>query len=381
MSTDFKILLFVGAIILGYIIWVNREKVVGSIKFGGSKTPILDMYARDLTLEARRGELDPVVGRKAEIERATQILSRRTKNNPILLGEPGVGKTAIIEGLAQRIIERKVPASLRDKRVLALNVSALIAGTKYRGEFEQRLKKIMEEIRSAKRQIILFIDEIHTILEAKGAEGALDPSDILKPPLARGDLQAIGATTINDFQKFIKPDESLERRFQPIVVAPPTIKMTIEILKGIAAVYENHHRVKFSLDSLKAAAVLSDKYIKDRFLPDKAIDLIDEAAAKVRLAVISLPDKIKNLEQGLKKLEEIKKITDDRKIVIEINKKILKIREKIAHLSTVYEEDKQGTKQPEVETEDIKEIISEWAGIPKNQITEAGDIKNLKSEI
>jgi ATP-dependent Clp protease ATP-binding subunit ClpC len=370
MSTDFKILLFVGAIILGYIIWANREKFSGLIKFSTSATPILDMYARDLTTEAKQGKLDPVIGRRQEIERATQILSRRTKNNPILLGEPGVGKTAIVEGLAQRIIEGNVPASLRDKRVLALNVSALISGTKYRGEFEARLKKIMDEIRGAKRQIILFIDEIHTILEAKGAEGALDPSDILKPPLSRGDLQAIGATTINDFQKFIKPDESLERRFQPITVAPPTIKMTIEILKGVSKVYETHHRVKFTDDSLRAAAVLSEKYIKDRFLPDKAIDLIDEAAAKVRLSVISLPDKIKNLEQGIKKLEEIKKITEDRKVVAEITRKLLKINEKIARLRAVYEEDRQGVKRPEVEAQDIKEIISEWAGVPKEKITE-----------
>lgn len=374
MSTDLKILLFVGAIIIGYIIWINREKIIGSIKFGGSSTPILDMYSRDLTMEARTHQLDPVINRKMEIERATQILSRRTKNNPILLGEPGVGKTAIVEGLAQRIVDGNIPESLRDKRVLALNVSALISGTKYRGEFEARLKKIIDEIRGTKRKIILFIDEIHTMLEAKGAEGALDPSDILKPAWARGDLQTIGATTLHDFEKYIKPDESLERRFQPIIVAPPTIKMTIEILKGIAPVYENHHQVKFSLDSLKAAAVLSDKYIKDRFLPDKAIDLIDEAAAKVRLAVISLPDKIKNLEQGLKKLEEIKKITDDQKIIAQINRKILKIQEKITRLRAVYEEDKQGTKRPEVEIEDIKEIISEWVGIPKTQVVEAGDV-------
>ncbi|MEW6408301.1 MAG: AAA family ATPase [Patescibacteria group bacterium] len=374
MSTDLKILLFVGAIIIGYIIWVNREKIIGSIKFGGSSTPILDMYSRDLTMEAKTHQLDPVIGRKMEIERATQILSRRTKNNPILLGEPGVGKTAIVEGLAQRIVEGNVPESLRDKRVLALNISALIAGTKYRGEFEARLKKIMEEIRNAQRQIILFIDEIHTILEAKGAEGALDPSDILKPPLARGDLQAIGATTINDFEKYIKPDESLERRFQPITVSPPTIKMTIEILKGIAPVYENHHRVKFTNDALKAAAVFSDKYIKDRFLPDKAIDLMDEAAAKIRLAVVSIPDKIKGLENGLKKMEEAKAAAADPKMLENLNKRILKTKEKINHLTVLYEKDQKELARPEVEVEDIKDIVSEWSGIPRSQIVEAGTI-------
>lgn len=368
MSTDLKIIIFLGSIILAYIIWTNREKVLSWFRFGTTKTPILDMYAQDLTQEARRGELDPVIGRKAEIERTTQILSRRTKNNPILLGEPGVGKTAIVEGLAQRIVMGKTPESLRDKRVLALNVSALIAGTKYRGEFEQRLKKIMEEIRGAKRQIILFIDEIHTILEAKGAEGALDPSDILKPALARGDLQAVGATTLRDYQKFIKPDESLERRFQPVHVAPPNIKMTVEILKGIAAVYEDHHRVKYTLDSLKSAAVLSDKYIKERFLPDKAIDLIDEAAAKVRLTVVGVPDQIMALERSIQKMEETKKFVTDPKILEETSEKILKTREKISRLRLVYEEDQRGMKRPEVGVEDIKEIVAEWAGIPKEQI-------------
>jgi len=354
--------------IAGYLIWLYKERLVELFRFKAGGTPVLDLYSKDLTELARRGELDPVIGRKKEIERVTQILSRRTKNNPILLGEAGVGKTAIVEGLAQRIIEGKVPEPLRTKRVLALNVSGLIAGTKYRGEFEQRLKKIMDEIRGAKGQIILFIDEVHILLEAKGAEGALDPSDILKPALARGDLQTIGATTLREYETYIKPDESLERRFQPVMVAPPTIQMTIEILKGIAPVYERHHKVKFTHDALAAAAVLSEKYIKNRFLPDKAIDIMDEAAAKVRLATIGIPDKIERLTKDIKKLEENKKFITDPIRLSEINTKILKTREKIDNLRIIYEEDVKGIRRPRVEFEDIKEIISEWAQIPIEQI-------------
>lgn len=370
MSQDLKIIIFVGIIIIGYILWVNRDKILGSIKTGGSSTPILDMYGRDLTAEARLGKLDPVIGRKPEIERVAQILSRRTKNNPMLLGEPGVGKTAIVEGLAQRIIDGNIPQSLRDKKVLALNVSALIAGTKYRGEFEQRLKKIMAEITNSKRHIILFIDEIHTMLEAKGAEGAIDPSDILKPALARGELQAIGATTIHEFDKFIKPDESLERRFQPVNVAPPTIRMTIEILKGIAPVYEDHHRVKFTDDSLKAAAIFSEKYIKNRFLPDKAIDLLDEAAAKVRLTVVSIPDRIKKLEDSAAQMEKAIQASKTEREKEEINLRIFKTREKIRRFKEVIDLDQKVGERPTVEVRDIKEILSEWQGIPMGQIVE-----------
>lgn len=370
-----EILIILGVILVGYLIWINRERVLGVIKGVSSATPILDMYSRDLTAQARNGELDPVINRKKEIARVIQILSRRTKNNPILLGEAGVGKTAIAEGLAQRIVNGQVPGSLRNKRVLAINVSGLIAGTKYRGEFEQRLRKIMEEIRKSKRQIILFIDEIHTLLEAKGAEGAMDPSDILKPPLARGDLQAIGATTLTEYKKYIKPDESLERRFQPISVAPPNIKMTIEILKGIAPVYERHHKIKYTLEALKAAAVLSEKYIKDRFLPDKAIDLIDEAAAKVRLKTISISDQIKNLEREITRLNENKKFVTNERKRWEIDEKIIKKKERIERLRIIQEEDKKGIKRPLVGVEDIKEIISEWVNIPKDKIENNLSIK------
>lgn len=359
---------FVAIAVIGYLIWLNKDRIRTMFRFKKRGTPILDLYSKDLTELARAGRLDPVIGRKKEIERVTQILSRRTKNNPILLGEPGVGKTAIVEGLAQRIAQKKIPESLRAKRVLALNVSALIAGTKYRGEFEQRLKKIMEEIRASQRQIILFIDEIHTLLEAKGAEGALDPGDILKPALARGDLQAIGATTLRDFEKYIKPDESLERRFQPVMVAPPTVQMTIEILKGIAPVYENHHKVKFTQDALVAATVLSERYIKERYLPDKAIDIVDEAAAKVRLRLIGVPDRIERLKKNIKKLEERKKFTTKKATLLEIEEKISKSKEKIKRLTTLYEEDIKGIKPPYVEVKDIKEIVSEWAQIPIEQI-------------
>jgi len=283
------------------------------------------------------------------------------------LGKAGVGKTAIAEGLAQRIASGEVPKSLKNKRVLAINVSGLIAGTKYRGEFEQRLKKLMDEIRAAERRIVLFIDEVHILLEAKGAEGAMDPADILKPALARGELQAIGATTGKNYKKYIKPDESMERRFQPVLVAPPTIKMTIEILKGITAVYEKHHQVKYTLESLQAAAVLSEKYIKNRNLPDKAIDLIDEAAAKVRLKTISIPQRIKNIEEEMVRLKEAKKKNKSKKSR-GADKKIAKHKKKIIELQKIKEKDDQGIERPQVGIEDIKLVLSEWVGIAKNKI-------------
>lgn len=272
--------------ILLYMWWNKRENARSNgVSF--ARTPILDTYAVDFTKMAREKHLDPIIGRKDEVDRITQILSRKTKNNPMLLGEAGVGKSAIVEGLAERIVSGEVPESLRTKRVLALNVSALIAGTKYRGEFEQRLRKMVEEIERAHRQIILFIDEIHLLVQAKGSEGAMDPADILKPALARGDLQAIGATTVEEFEKYIKPEETLERRFQPVMVAEPLVDAAIDILKGIRIAYENHHRVRYSDAVMEAAVKLAKKYIKERYLPDKAIDVIDEAGAMVRLHIIN----------------------------------------------------------------------------------------------
>ena len=244
---------------------------------GKSKTPTLDAYGRDLTMLARENKLDPVIGRANEIERVIQILSRRTKNNPALIGEPGVGKTAIAEGLAQRVIKGEIPEPLRDRRVITLDLAGLVAGTKYRGEFEERMKRVMDEIRGAAGEIILFIDELHTLVGAGAAEGAIDASNIIKPALARGELQCIGATTLNEFRKHIEKDSALERRFQPVMVGEPTVEETIEILKGLRDRYEAHHKVTITDEALAAAAKLSDRYISDRFLPDKAVDLIDEA--------------------------------------------------------------------------------------------------------
>ncbi len=251
-------------------------------------TPTLDSLARDLTAIAKEGNIDPVIGRSKEIERVIQVLSRRTKNNPVLIGEPGVGKTAVAEGLAQQIVQNEVPEILRDKRVMTLDMGTVVAGTKYRGEFEDRLKKVMEEIRQA-NNVILFIDELHTLIGAGGAEGAIDASNILKPSLARGELQCIGATTLDEYRKYIEKDAALERRFQPIQVDEPTVEESIQILEGLRDRYEAHHRVTITDEAMEAAAKLSDRYITDRFLPDKAIDLIDEAASKVRLRSYTTP--------------------------------------------------------------------------------------------
>lgn len=365
MTTSIWAIIFLVVVALAYLIWLNRDRFKGAgarIKGGKGATPILDSYSRDVTMEAREKKLDPVIDREAEIERITQILSRRTKNNPILLGKPGVGKTAIVEGLAQRIVDKKVPESLQNKRVLALNVSSLIAGTKYRGEFEQRLRKVMEELRASNRTIILFIDEVHLIVQSKGAEGALDPSDILKPALSRGDLQAVGATTLDEYNQYIKPEASLERRFQPVLVEPPDVEMTIKILDGLKKVYEDHHRVNITSEAIEAAAKLSDKYIKNRYLPDKAIDLIDEASAKVRLDIIDAPEKIKTLEAQLLDTQQKREKTTDEKMIKELSQKELDINEKIERLRLESEEEKTGAKMPEVKAVDIKEILREWVG-------------------
>ena len=259
-------------------------------------TPTLDSLARDLTAAAKEDNLDPVIGRAKEIERVIQVLSRRTKNNPVLIGEPGVGKTAIAEGLAQKIVNNEIPETLRDKRVMTLDMGSVVAGTKYRGEFEDRMKKIMDEIRQA-GNIILFIDELHTLIGAGGAEGAIDASNILKPALARGEMQCIGATTLDEYRKYIEKDAALERRFQPIMVDQPTPEEAIQILHGLRDRYEAHHRVKITDEAIEQAVKLSDRYITDRFLPDKAIDLIDEACSKVRLRSYTIPPNLKEMEK------------------------------------------------------------------------------------
>ena len=275
-------------IIAIFTFWYYLKRKIGNMENIGA-TPTLDRYSRDLTLLARKNELDPVIGRKKEIRRVIQILSRRKKNNPVLLGPPGVGKTAIVEGLALEIASGHIPESLKNKRVLALDLASLMSGTKYRGEFEQRLKSVTNEIEQAKRNIIVFIDELHILSETRGTEGALAASDMLKPALARGTLQAIGATTPEEYKRYIKKDLTLERRFQPIPVKEPSIEDTLKILQCLKKIYEDHHRVKISDKAIKASVVLSDKYIKDRYLPDKAIDLIDEACAKERLEVLDNP--------------------------------------------------------------------------------------------
>jgi len=270
-----------------------------------SSNESLEKYGIDLTQSARDGILDPVIGRDEEIRRTIQILSRRTKNNPVLIGEPGVGKTAIVEGLAQRILLGEIPDILEDKRVLTLDIGLLVAGTKYRGEFEERLKKIMEEIKSA-GNVILVIDEVHTLIGAGAAEGAIDAANILKPALARGELQCIGATTLDEYRKHIERDAALERRFQPVMVGEPSIEDTIEILKGLRERYEQHHRLKITDDALEAAAHLGDRYISDRFLPDKAIDLIDEAGSRVRLINSKLPPEAKQIDKELRQVQKQK---------------------------------------------------------------------------
>jgi ATP-dependent Clp protease ATP-binding subunit ClpC len=351
---------------------------------GGGKhitTPTLDSLARDLTAIAREQGLDPVIGREKEIERVIQVLSRRTKNNPVLIGEPGVGKTAIAEGLAQRIINNEIPETLRDKRVMTLDMGTVVAGTKYRGEFEDRLKKIMDEIRQA-GNIILFIDELHTLIGAGGAEGAIDASNILKPALARGELQCIGATTLDEYRKYIEKDAALERRFQPIKVDEPSQEEAILILKGLRDRYEAHHRVKINDEAIEAAVKLSDRYISDRFLPDKAIDLIDEAASKVRLNAYTIPP---NLKQTEKELEEIKK-EKDAAVQSQEFEKAAALRDKEQRLREALEQtkkewkEKQGQTDSEVTPDDIAQVVANWTGIPVVQLQQEETQRLLNME-
>lgn len=346
-----------------------------------ANTPTLDSLARDLTSIAREGSLDPVIGRSKEIQRVIEVLSRRTKNNPVLIGEPGVGKTAIAEGLAQQIIANEVPEILRDKRVMTLDMGTVVAGTKYRGEFEDRLKKVMDEIRQA-GNIILFIDELHTLIGAGGAEGAIDASNILKPSLARGELQCIGATTLDEYRKYIEKDAALERRFQPIQVNEPTAEESVQILKGLRDRYEAHHRVSITDEAIDAAVKLSDRYISDRFLPDKAIDLIDEAGSKVRLRSYTTPPNLKELEA---KLEEIRKEKDAAVQSQEFEKAASlrdseqKLREELDETKNTWKE-KQGQENTEVTVEDIAKVVSNWTGVPVSKLAQTETDRLLKLE-
>ncbi|MGF2614119.1 ATP-dependent Clp protease ATP-binding subunit [Rossellomorea vietnamensis] len=346
-----------------------------------ANTPTLDSLARDLTAIAREDSLDPVIGRSKEIQRVIEVLSRRTKNNPVLIGEPGVGKTAIAEGLAQQIVNNEVPEILRDKRVMTLDMGTVVAGTKYRGEFEDRLKKVMDEIRQA-GNIILFIDELHTLIGAGGAEGAIDASNILKPSLARGELQCIGATTLDEYRKYIEKDAALERRFQPIQVDEPTPDESVQILKGLRDRYEAHHRVSITDEAIEAAVKLSDRYISDRFLPDKAIDLIDESGSKVRLRSYTTPPNLKELEV---KLEEIRKEKDAAVQSQEFEKAASlrdteqRLREELEETKKTWKE-KQGQENTEVTVEDIAKVVSSWTGIPVSKLAQTETDKLLKLE-
>jgi ATP-dependent Clp protease ATP-binding subunit ClpC len=351
---------------------------------GKSKTPTLDAYGRDLTALARENKLDPVIGRANEIERVIQILSRRTKNNPALIGEPGVGKTAIAEGLAQRVIKGEIPEPLRDRRVITLDLAGLVAGTKYRGEFEERMKRVMDEIRGAAGEIILFIDELHTLVGAGAAEGAIDASNIIKPALARGELQCIGATTLNEFRKHIEKDSALERRFQPIMVGEPSIEETIEILKGLRDRYEAHHKVQITDEALSAAAKLSDRYISDRFLPDKAVDLVDEASSRVRLQATLPPPEIREVEAEIRKVkaekESVVKSQEFEKAAA-IRDREEKLRLEKQRLETEWQEKKtQVDKTLRVTEEDIAQIVASWTKIPVSKLAQAETEKLLSME-
>jgi ATP-dependent Clp protease ATP-binding subunit ClpC len=344
-------------------------------------TPTLNEFGRDLTVMAGEGKLDPVVGRENEIERVIQVLSRRTKNNPVLIGEPGVGKTAIAEGLAQRIINNKVPEILSDKRVVTLDLSSMVAGTKYRGEFEERMKKVMEEIRLAEN-VIVFIDELHTLIGAGAAEGAIDAANILKPALSRGEMQCIGATTLDEYRKYIERDPALERRFQPINVGQPNVEEAIAILQGLRDRYEAHHRVKITDEAIEAAVKLSDRYISDRFLPDKAIDLVDEAASRVRLRSFTAPPDLKNLEEivdNLKKEKEAAVKMQEFEKAARIRDEEQQKRQELAEYRKNWEANREKD-MAVVGPEDISRIVSSWTGIPVDKLKEEESQRLLQLE-
>ncbi|MGB3204980.1 MAG: ATP-dependent Clp protease ATP-binding subunit [Crinalium sp.] len=362
----------------------TAEVGAGASSQGRTKTPTLDEFGSNLTQMAADGKLDPVVGRSKEIERVIQILGRRTKNNPVLIGEPGVGKTAIAEGLAQRIANNDIPDILEEKRVVTLDIGLLVAGTKYRGEFEERLKKIMDEIRQA-GNVILVIDEVHTLIGAGAAEGAIDAANILKPALARGELQCIGATTLDEYRKHIERDAALERRFQPVMVGEPTVDETIEILHGLRERYEQHHKLKISDLALEAAAKLSDRYISDRYLPDKAIDLVDEAGSRVRLINSQLPAAAKELDKELRKVlkekdEAVRSQDFDR--AGELRDREMEIKAEIRSIAQTKKSDPKSSDEasPVVTEEDIAQIVASWTGVPVNKLTESESEKLLHME-
>ena len=350
-----------------------------------SKTPILEHFGRDLTAMARAGKLDPIIGREAEIERLIQILCRRKKNNPALIGEPGVGKTAIVEGLAQKIVQKKIPDLLANKRVVTLDVAAMVAGTKYRGQFEERVKGLIMELQRVGNSVILFIDELHTIVGAGGSEGSLDASNIFKPALARGELQCIGATTIDEYRKYIEKDAALERRFQTIIVNPPNSEDSVLILEGLRAKYEQHHNVHYTPDAVRAAVTLAERYISERFLPDKAIDVLDEAGARVRLDSIKVPDDLKQMEEELVKTNQLK----DECIANQLYEEAAKHRDKAEELeksiadrkNSIAEDAKANT--PVVDENVIRDVISKMTGIPVSRLAgeEAQRLLHLGEEI
>ncbi len=380
-----------GAIVLREL-GLTEDKIYGALRqirqggisdeVFGSSQKMLKKYSRDLTELAKEGKLDPVIGRDEEIKRVIQILSRRTKNNPVLIGEPGVGKTAIIEGLAQKIVNNEVPEILKGKRVVSLDLGSLVAGAKYRGEFEERLKGVMDEIKKASREIIVFIDELHNVVGAGAAEGALDASSMLKPALARGELQCVGATTLDEFRKHVEKDAALERRFQPVMVNEPTVEQTIEILKGLRDRYEAHHRIKISDEALEVAAKLSHRYVSDRFLPDKAIDLIDEAASKLRLESIMLPPDLRKLENNL--MELIKE--GEAAVQSRGYEKAAQIRDETDKVQKEFNEKKEawltekGLKSAMVNAEHIAGIVSSWTGIPVTKMLEEEAEKLIRME-
>ena len=364
---------------------ISQDNSQGKNSMGSfNSTPSLNQFGEDLTKKALDGKLDPVVGRKDEIERVIQILSRRTKNNPCLIGEPGVGKTAIVEGLAQKINSGDVPEILKNKRVVSLDISGMVAGAKYRGDFEERIKKALGEVKKA-GDVILFIDEIHTIVGAGSAEGAIDAANILKPMLARGEIQLVGATTIDEYRKFIEKDAALERRFSPVTVEEPNTKDTIQILKGIRDKYEAHHNVKITDEAIEAAVHLSERYITDRFLPDKAIDLIDEASSKARLKTYTEPDSLRQMQ------EEIDRIQKDKEEAVRSQKfeKAASLRDEEKKLKEKYEEEEKKWKNKNTKTlvtiteENIADVVALWTGIPAKKITEDENerLRNLEESL
>ena len=363
---------------------VQQSQSSGRSSRSTSGTPTLDQLGFDMTKAASKGKFDPTVGRKTEIERVTQILSRRTKNNPVLVGEPGVGKTAIVEALAQRIVANDIPSTLQGKRLVALNMAALVAGTKYRGEFEERLKKVVDEIKTSKN-CILFVDEIHTMVGAGAAEGAVDAANILKPELARGELQCIGATTLDDYRKYVERDQALERRLQPVTVEEPDIAQTIDILLGVKGRYEEHHQLDISPEAVRTASHLAARFIPDRFMPDKAIDLIDDAAARVRINFTTAP---MSISEASKMLDNVRKEKDEAisgrqyEYAAELRDREAKLAEKLASLEKEWQEER-GNERPVVTSEDVEEVVWMWTGVPVTHLsaTESERLTHMEEEL